>query len=1168
MSARRKGTARDAPATAPAEVEPAPYSDARPFDPPPGSSWDRLLQLIPVGARVLDVGCSYGGFAATLQRLLGCTVVGVELDAVAAEAARAHCEAVHQGDIVAIAPTLAADFDVIVAADVLEHLPAPAETLRLLAALLRPGGCLLASIPNVTHLSVVLSLAEGNFPRSREGLLDRTHVQFFGEADVLSLFRRANLAARVADRVRVEPGSTEFHSDLRALPGEVLAFLERNPNAETYQFIVRAVPRAWAKPADEAQAPMPLGETVSASLRAEIEKLEQAWTERGKWGQSLERELTKAGADMQRAAGEFAAEAESGARARDETRRHLAAARDQQAATAVELAATAAKLDATAAELAAITAESAAAAKVLTLREAELADLQRRFDSSAGVRLRKLAKFARSTVFAGSVAGATIPFAAALGAASLAVDGLARLLPRKQPLPAREATGPRLATIQILNYEGRELLERNLPSVLAAVAHTGQDHQVLVVDNGSTDGSVEFLREKFPQVKVVALDRNYFFSKGNNRGVPHSDTEILVLLNNDMLVEPDFLSPLLKPFDDEKVFAVSSQIFFRAAGKRREETGLTRARFESGMMQYSHDAVPSDPPRLVPILWGGGGSCAFDRRKWLALGGLDEMYDPFYCEDLDLSLRAWQYGWKVLLAPESKVWHEHRATSARFFSETFVSETFRRNSYLLHWTNLRDPRLLASHLLHLPLLAARDVRRHGRSGARSLVKAALKAPQALARRLRSGRSGPSDRAILEDTDLAAPEVLFTAPKRLKAKAPLEIVMVTPYHFWPIQHGGAVRMYNIAKQLAARGNKVSVAGFVDEDSQLEAADHLREFCAEVRLLKRKDQCSNGFGFTPKEVREFDQAVLHRELNTLIAKRDPDVVHVEYTQLAPYGRASTRAAVCLTEHDIAFVSLYRHAMTQTSLRERAAGYAQYLKMFRFELEALRRFDTVFTVSELDAGLLRPYLPSTHLSPAGRIGVDAAQFAGIERRPEPATLLFVGFMGHRPNVDALLHFCRETLPLIHARKPEVRLDVVGLGAPAEIRKLCEDPRIRVLGFVDDLRPHYARATLFIAPIRVAAGVRVKLLEAFGASVPVVSTPAGAEGLPIKDGRDIALAANPQAFADRTLQLLADPVSAARLAANARMLVLEQFDWANIAAELEEEYRAALRRKGILEG
>src|SRR5712664_1645186 len=225
---------------------PPPYLDPRAFDPPPETSWGKLLALVPQGARVLDVGCAFGGFASALRRLRGCQVVGVEINPEAATAARVHCDEVVEGDINEVAERLPADFDVIVAADVLEHLVDPGGALRLLASRLRKGGIVLASIPNLTHLSVVLPLARGGFPRSREGLLDETHLRFFGEENILELFHSAGLAARIADRVRTEPGSTEFHTDVRTLPLPLLEYLERNPNANTYQFIVRAIPRAWA----------------------------------------------------------------------------------------------------------------------------------------------------------------------------------------------------------------------------------------------------------------------------------------------------------------------------------------------------------------------------------------------------------------------------------------------------------------------------------------------------------------------------------------------------------------------------------------------------------------------------------------------------------------------------------------------------------------------------------------------------------------------------------------------------------------------------------------------------------------------------------------------------------------------------------------------------------
>jgi GT2 family glycosyltransferase/glycosyltransferase involved in cell wall biosynthesis len=786
--------------------------------------------------------------------------------------------------------------------------------------------------------------------------------------------------------------------------------------------------------------------------------------------------------------------------------------------------------------------------------------LRYRVERAGGIPLREMIDRAARHALALAVGLAAIPLSAGLGLAALVAEGVARLRPRRRPEPAPARRGPRLATIQILNYQGRELLERNLPSVIAAAP---APHEILVVDNGSSDGSVEMLREKFPQVKVVALERNYFFSRGNNAGVPHARHDIVVLLNNDMRVEPDFLAPLLAPFEDDDVFAVSSQIFFTPGAKNREETGLTRARFSDGAFEYSHDPVPADPPAAIPILWGSGGSSAFDKRKWEALGGLDVMFDPFYFEDLDLSLRAWRRGWKVLLAPESKVWHEHRATTRRVFGEDFVNETFRRNSYLLQWADLRDPALFASHLLHLPMLAARDVRKHGLPGAKSFARALLKAPQALSRRMRRRGDGPPQRRVLEDTNLARPDVLFRQPKRLREGAPLEIAMVTPYHFWPIEHGGAKRMYHAARELARRGHQVSVVGFVDRDEQRSAAEHLLGFCAEVRLLTRRPQREARLTALPSEVIDFDRPELHRELNALIARRDPDVIQVEYTHLAPYGRPWPRAAVCLTEHDVAFVSRYRQMRVAHGLRAKGDAYLRYLRMFHFEVKSLRRFDAVFTMSNHDAEILRPYLDGVRISPAGRIGVEELD---EPRAPDPATLLFVGHFEHEPNVDAILWFAREVLPLVWATRPDVKVEIAGGDLTREVRALASDARVSVAGFVPDLAALYSRATVSVAPIRIGSGVRVKVLEAFAASVPVVATPMGAEGLDVADGRELALADSPQSFARRVLSMLAAPAETEAMGRRGRQFARDRYSWGTICAELEEEYRAALRRKGLL--
>ena len=122
------------------------------------------------------------------------------------------------------------------------------------------------------------------------------------------------------------------------------------------------------------------------------------------------------------------------------------------------------------------------------------------------------------------------------------------------------------------------MLAEGLPSVIAAVEAAGGGHEILVVDNGSTDGSVDFVKSSFPRVSELALETNCGFGEGNTRGVKQARGEVIVLLNNDMVVEKDFLASLLQPFEtDPDVFAVGCQIFFQDKERRREETGKTHA---------------------------------------------------------------------------------------------------------------------------------------------------------------------------------------------------------------------------------------------------------------------------------------------------------------------------------------------------------------------------------------------------------------------------------------------------------------------------------------------------------------------------------------------------------------------------------------------------------------
>lgn len=300
------------------------------------------------------------------------------------------------------------------------------------------------------------------------------------------------------------------------------------------------------------------------------------------------------------------------------------------------------------------------------------------------------------------------------------------------------------AGILILNWNGRDLLRVHLPSVVAAAEHSGIG--IAVADNGSTDDSLAILAQDFPHVLTIPLDENHGFGGGYNLAMRRVRWDVVILLNNDMAVREDFADHLLEPFlHDDSLFAVSAQISFQDPHARREETGRTSARFYRGELQCAHFPVPTDDA-VVPVFWLGGGSAAVSRAKFEALGGFEELYSPFYVEDVDLSFRAWQRGWSTLLAPRSHVIHRHRGSTSRL-DPRYVEEIIARNRLLFVWLNIRDRRLL---LEHLTWLLWRIVHRGGGDmlGIRPLVAALRHLPTVLKKRRGAHRA-----AVVRDVEI-------------------------------------------------------------------------------------------------------------------------------------------------------------------------------------------------------------------------------------------------------------------------------------------------------------------------------------------------------------------------------------------------------------------------------
>jgi SAM-dependent methyltransferase len=266
------------------------------FDDSPGSTHNLVLGLVEPGSRVLEFGCSTGYMSKVLHDRLGATVVGVELNAEAAELAKAECDRVLVGDAEELdleAELGSERFDAILFADVLEHLREPAALLKRVRPLLAEGGVVVASIPNIAHASVRLALLGGSFRYRDQGLLDETHLRFFTREGVEDLFESSGYVVTHWVRRRLEVDETEIPVP-RGVPAEARAWATGDPEATTYQFVVRSVPsepaaqiQAWRAKVDEARAEL----DDLRPLRAEVETLRAEAAEVRRAHEVLQRRL-------------------------------------------------------------------------------------------------------------------------------------------------------------------------------------------------------------------------------------------------------------------------------------------------------------------------------------------------------------------------------------------------------------------------------------------------------------------------------------------------------------------------------------------------------------------------------------------------------------------------------------------------------------------------------------------------------------------------------------------------------------------------------------------------------------------------------------------------------------------------------------------------------------
>lgn len=386
---------------------------------------------------------------------------------------------------------------------------------------------------------------------------------------------------------------------------------------------------------------------------------------------------------------------------------------------------------------------------------------------------------------------------------------------------------------------------------------------------------------------------------------------------------------------------------------------------------------------------------------------------------------------------------------------------------------------------------------------------------------------------------------------------MKILYVCHRFPYPPKRGGTIRPFNMIKHLHAAGHEVVVCSLTRSDDMTKEAQGIAPYCSEFHIGQVDDRVQTlrmlATVPTPWTASEafFHSSKLDRTIRRLLAERKFDLIFVHCSSVAHYVERVQGIPKILDFGDMDSAKWLEYA--QHKAFPRSLGYWWEGVRLRAEEKRLAtRFDLCTTITRAECQTLIDYGTGapTDWFPNG---VDNMFFAPVTEDYDPDSIVFIGRMDYFPNQQGMLDFCRDTLPLLRARRPSVKLTIVGADPSAEIRALGEIPGVTVTGTVPDVRPYVTKAALTVAPLRIARGTQNKILEAMAMGIPVVCSQIAAGGVDAVPGEHLLAADAPAEQAEAILRVLEDPSLRERLAKAGRERVLTNHAWPSSMRRLD---------------
>jgi polysaccharide biosynthesis protein PslH len=392
------------------------------------------------------------------------------------------------------------------------------------------------------------------------------------------------------------------------------------------------------------------------------------------------------------------------------------------------------------------------------------------------------------------------------------------------------------------------------------------------------------------------------------------------------------------------------------------------------------------------------------------------------------------------------------------------------------------------------------------------------------------------------------------------KKRLKILFFSQRFPYPMDTGGKIRTGKLLEQLKDIFD-ITLVSNVESPKDDKYLDQVTNLCSEFHPVPWKETKKYTFRFYLKLLRSLFSRYPFTVINDYSKELEAALINLTMSEpfdllicdfLQPSLNVSRIDGIpkLLFEHNIESVIPRRHFETSRNPVTKFFWWLQWRRMERYEKDTCRKFTATVTVSETDKRYLTE-LTGIRTVFAIPTGIDAQFFAPREGPVKEHSLVFTGSMDWLPNQDAIRFFAREILGKIKRIIPTVQLTVVGRNpSQSLIRELKSYPEITVTGRVEDVRPYMSSHALYIIPLRIGGGTRIKAYEAMAMGKAVVSTTIGVEGLPIRCGEELSIEDDPEKFAAEVVRLLCDVGARTRLASNARLFVKEHFGWDSVAS------------------